>query len=181
MAAGGIEPKARGFRGRVAAALPRRWMERLTVASHDLRMLRGTLRGQTPPYLVPRPTNPTSPSSRPVRMRRISEPPPRPEHHGDDVHFPDHEVTASIRDGDEVHEVVVAPGQTLLEAGLEAGAPMPFSCAMGGCATCLVKLVAGEVHLEEPNCLDPEEREDGYILTCITRPLTSCSIEIEPS
>jgi len=43
-----------------------------------------------------------------------------------------------VRVGGREHELVVAPGQTLLEAGLVAHVPLPFSCAMGGCAACRV-------------------------------------------
>jgi len=69
-------------------------------------------------------------------------------------------------------------GQTLLEAGLAAGAPMDFSCAMGGCAACRVKLVSGDVETEEPNCLTDDERAQGYVLACVSRPASPCTLEI---
>jgi ferredoxin-NADP reductase len=68
--------------------------------------------------------------------------------------------------------------ETLLEAGLAAGAPMPFSCAMGGCGACKVKLVEGEVHTEEPNCLTAAERGEGFILACVSHAATPCTIQI---
>jgi len=78
-------------------------------------------------------------------------------------------------------EVDVAPGQTLLEAGLTAGVPMPFSCAMGGCGSCKVHVVSGAVEMDEPNCLTPAERGAGQVLACLSRatgePLT---VEVEP-
>ena len=66
-------------------------------------------------------------------------------------------------------EVYVAPDQTLLEAGLSAGVPMDYSCAMGGCGACKVRLCAGEVEMEEPNCLTAQERAGGYVLACVSR------------
>jgi ferredoxin-NADP reductase len=72
----------------------------------------------------------------------------------------------------------VLPGKTLLETGLAAGLPMPYSCAMGGCATCMVHLVDGRVDMEEPNCLMEEERGRGFVLACVSRPLTDVAIEI---
>ncbi len=69
--------------------------------------------------------------------------------------------------------LVVQPGQTLLEAGLAAGIAMPYSCTMGGCAACKVQLERGEIVMQEPNCLGPDERSAGWVLTCIgcpTRP-----------
>lgn len=70
-------------------------------------------------------------------------------------------------------------GQTLLEAGLAAGVDMPFSCAMGGCAACKVKVTAGEVVMEEPNCLTDAEREEGYVLACVGRAASPCTVEVE--
>lgn len=77
------------------------------------------------------------------------------------------------------HGVQVEPGQTILEAALAAGIDMPFSCAMGGCGTCRVHRAEGEVRMEEPNCLSRAEREQGYVLTCVGRPLTHSKIEVE--
>jgi ferredoxin-NADP reductase len=76
------------------------------------------------------------------------------------------------------HAGVAAPGQTVLEAGLAAGAPMPYSCTMGGCGACKVKLAAGTVDLEEPNCLSAQEREAGYVLACVARPVTPVTVAV---
>ncbi|MFW2389541.1 MAG: 2Fe-2S iron-sulfur cluster-binding protein [Polyangiales bacterium] len=75
--------------------------------------------------------------------------------------------------------IQVAPGQTILEAALGAGIDMPFSCAMGGCGACRCKLSEGEIEMEEPNCLSRAEREQGYVLACVGRPLTGSKIEVE--
>ena len=75
--------------------------------------------------------------------------------------------------------VTVQPGMTILEAAQDAGVEIPFSCTVGGCASCRVKLVAGKVALGEPNCLDPDERKEGYILACVSRPLGPCKVEVE--
>jgi ring-1,2-phenylacetyl-CoA epoxidase subunit PaaE len=77
------------------------------------------------------------------------------------------------------HGIQVEPGQTILEAALAAGIEMPFSCAMGGCGACRVRLSEGEVRMEEPNCLSRAEREQGYVLACVGRPLTQSSIRVE--
>jgi ferredoxin-NADP reductase len=77
------------------------------------------------------------------------------------------------------HGIQVEPGQTILEAGLAAGIDMPFSCAMGGCGACRVRRAEGEVQMEEPNCLSRAEREQGYVLTCVGRPLMQSKIEVE--
>ncbi|MEV7087764.1 2Fe-2S iron-sulfur cluster-binding protein [Streptomyces sp. NPDC093085] len=73
---------------------------------------------------------------------------------------------------------MVAPGQTLLEAGLAAGLPLPYSCTVGNCGDCLVRLRAGRVAQDEPNCLTPEQRAAGSTLTCVGRPLTEVTLDI---
>lgn len=77
--------------------------------------------------------------------------------------------------------LVVAPGQTILEAGLAAGVAMPFSCALGGCGACKVRLVRGTVAMSEPNCLSRAERESGAVLACIAKPESAVAIVVEPS
>ncbi len=58
------------------------------------------------------------------------------------------------------------PGQTILQAGLEAGLELPYSCTMGGCGACKLRRSAGTVVMSEPNCLSDSEREAGYLLAC---------------
>lgn len=58
------------------------------------------------------------------------------------------------------------PGQTLLEAAKHAGVALPFSCTMGGCGGCKVRLKNGSVVMSEPNCLTERERDQGFVLTC---------------
>ncbi|WP_169796813.1 ferredoxin--NADP reductase [Chondromyces crocatus] len=74
--------------------------------------------------------------------------------------------------------VVASAGQTLLEAGLGAGVAMPFSCAVGGCGACKVRLVLGSVEMEEPNCLSSEERARGFVLACASRATSAVTVEV---
>ncbi len=78
-----------------------------------------------------------------------------------------------------VREVYVAPEQTMLEAGLTAGVKMAYSCTMGGCAACKVRLCDGEVEMEEPNCLSTAERKQGYVLACVARVRSPATIALE--
>ncbi|WP_312878526.1 2Fe-2S iron-sulfur cluster-binding protein [Lentzea indica] len=77
-----------------------------------------------------------------------------------------------------VGTAVAEPGQTLLDAGLTAGLPMPYSCTVGSCGECVVKLLAGKVSQQEPNCLSARQRADGQILTCTSTPLTEVTLEL---
>ncbi len=73
---------------------------------------------------------------------------------------------------------VVKPGETLLDAGRRIGVDMPFSCAMGGCGACKIRLVEGAAVMDEPNCLRPEEAEAGYVLACVAYAKSPCRIEV---
>ncbi len=87
-----------------------------------------------------------------------------------------HEVTVRMRTGE--HRLVVPAGRTILETALDAGVDMPFSCAVGGCGTCRVHLARGSVAMDEPNCLSADERAGGYVLACVSRPSSPCTLEV---
>jgi ferredoxin-NADP reductase len=84
-----------------------------------------------------------------------------------------------LRGDETIGSVTVAAGQTILEAGLAAGLPLPFSCGSGACGECRVKLCRGEVIMAEPNCLPAKDRANGAILACVARPLTAVEVAID--
>jgi ring-1,2-phenylacetyl-CoA epoxidase subunit PaaE len=73
--------------------------------------------------------------------------------------------------------VTARPGQTILQAAIEGGVDLRYSCTMGGCGACKVKKSAGEVVTGEPNCLTESEREQGYVLACCSYPDGNVTIE----
>jgi ring-1,2-phenylacetyl-CoA epoxidase subunit PaaE len=98
------------------------------------------------------------------------------------AHAPATPVTAAqsivVRLGGIARRVVVPAGRTVLEAALDAGVPMPFSCTVGGCGACRVRVVDGELATDEPSCLSPEERAAGHVLACGARPRGPCTLEV---
>jgi NAD(P)H-flavin reductase/quinol-cytochrome oxidoreductase complex cytochrome b subunit len=78
--------------------------------------------------------------------------------------------------------VSVRIGETLLDAGLREGLPMPFECRNGGCGVCKCTLVHGEVSLQpyQETVLTKEERAAGKTLLCCAEPLTDVEIEYAP-
>jgi ring-1,2-phenylacetyl-CoA epoxidase subunit PaaE len=84
----------------------------------------------------------------------------------------------TVRMSGEDFELVVPTGKTVLETALDAGVDMPFSCTVGGCGACRVLLTSGTVAMDEPNCLSPQERADGYVLACSSRPTSRCTFEV---
>ena len=73
--------------------------------------------------------------------------------------------------------ITAKPGQTILQAGLEAGIDLPSSCTMGGCGACKVRKTSGKVVMSEPNCLSDREREAGYLLACCSYADSDLTIE----
>jgi ring-1,2-phenylacetyl-CoA epoxidase subunit PaaE len=61
---------------------------------------------------------------------------------------------------------------SILEAGLQQGADLPFACKGGVCTSCKARLVEGKVAMDVHWGLEPEEIEQGYILTCQSHPVT---------
>ncbi len=101
-----------------------------------------------------------------------------PEHpSGSRAELPPQELT--LRIGARDYALRTTRGQTILDAALKADAPLPFSCAVGGCGACKVKLVSGAVDVETPNCLTREERAAGYVLTCVGRATSACTLAVE--
>lgn len=74
-----------------------------------------------------------------------------------------------------------APDQTILEAGLNAGAGLPFSCRSGACSACRGRVAEGQVNLGDvhPAYLNESERAQGHAHLCQARPLSDCTIEID--
>lgn len=62
--------------------------------------------------------------------------------------------------------------ESILNAALRVRPDVPFACAGGVCGTCRAKLVCGKVEMEENYALEPDEIENGYVLTCQSRPTT---------
>lgn len=70
------------------------------------------------------------------------------------------------------------PGQTLLAAILEQGRYLRYGCKNGGCSTCKVQLLEGDVEQSGSSmALLPSEREEGWTLLCTAAPLSDCVID----
>ena len=76
-----------------------------------------------------------------------------------------------VLDGKE-HEITIGPDEHLLDAGLNAGLDLPFSCKAGVCCTCRAKVTEGEVVMDKNFTLEADEMAQGYVLSCQARATT---------
>jgi ring-1,2-phenylacetyl-CoA epoxidase subunit PaaE len=76
--------------------------------------------------------------------------------------------------------VTLRPGDTLLEAALNAGIALPFSCCSGGCGACRVHVTdhLDHVVLDEPNSVTPEARSRGEVPACLVRLTGPCRFRL---
>jgi ring-1,2-phenylacetyl-CoA epoxidase subunit PaaE len=63
-------------------------------------------------------------------------------------------------------------GQSILDAALKQGADLPYACKGGVCTTCKARLLEGQVSMDVNWGLEPDEVENGFILTCQSHPKT---------
>ena len=69
-------------------------------------------------------------------------------------------------------EIACDGEEAILDVAEAEGANLPFGCRAGACGACKVKKLEGEViYDDDVNC------EDGYILTCVARPVGRVAIE----
>ena len=87
-------------------------------------------------------------------------------------------------DGGQLSEVVVtvagrssrfelaADGENILDAAMNNGADLPFSCKGGVCATCKAHIMEGKVDMDLNHALTDQEIAEGMILTCQAHPVS---------
>ncbi len=76
--------------------------------------------------------------------------------------------------------VQAEPGQSVLDAAAQAGLHLLSDCSNGQCGTCACQLVSGELELDDydPAVLPDSDRDDGMVLTCVSRVTAPCAIEL---
>jgi propane monooxygenase reductase subunit len=69
--------------------------------------------------------------------------------------------------------------ESLLDAALRARLFLRYGCKHGGCGTCKVQVVEGELDITASTyALPPAEREAGITLVCQSYPLEDCTIDV---
>lgn len=67
---------------------------------------------------------------------------------------------------------LTADGENILDAGVNSGMDLPYSCKGGVCSTCKALLVEGEVDQDITHGLEQSDIERGFILTCQAHPIS---------
>ena len=68
------------------------------------------------------------------------------------------------------HALQMNPDEHVLDAALAAGLDLPFSCKGGVCCTCRVKVLQGSVAMDKNFGLEAWETDQGFVLSCQSRP-----------
>lgn len=71
------------------------------------------------------------------------------------------------------HVMHMGAQEHVLDAALDAGLDLPWSCRGGVCCTCRAKVLEGEVTMDRNFTLEPWEMEQAFVLSCQARPLTA--------
>jgi ferredoxin-NADP reductase len=67
--------------------------------------------------------------------------------------------------------------ETILELSEELSIGIEFSCRVGTCGVCKVKLTSGEVDMEIQDALDEDDKAKGIILACQAKPKGAVTVE----
>jgi ring-1,2-phenylacetyl-CoA epoxidase subunit PaaE len=70
------------------------------------------------------------------------------------------------------HELALGQDEHVLDAALNAGLDLPYSCKAGVCCTCRGKVLQGQVAMDKNFTLEADEMAQGFVLTCQARALT---------
>jgi ring-1,2-phenylacetyl-CoA epoxidase subunit PaaE len=77
-----------------------------------------------------------------------------------------------IADGKTRQLRIACDGPSILDAGLAAGANLPYACKAAVCCTCRARVLEGEVRMDHNYTLEPQEIAKGFVLTCQSHPVT---------
>lgn len=86
-------------------------------------------------------------------------------------------ATASIRFSKSDKVAPLPPDKSVLEVAESIGVPIDYSCRVGVCGVCKIKLLEGNVTMEVEEALTPEDKADGIILACQAKSIGNLVVE----
>jgi ferredoxin len=75
--------------------------------------------------------------------------------------------------------ILCRASEFILQAALDAGIELPYSCLQGWCVTCAGRLLSGEVDQSSSLRFYPEDAKSRFALLCTARPLSDARIETD--
>ena len=72
----------------------------------------------------------------------------------------------------------VEGNRPLLDSLRDQGVDLPYGCKYGGCITWAAKLISGKVDQRRQVALNNRQINDGYIILCVARPKSDCTLQI---
>nr|MBO2476453.1 ferredoxin [Bacillota bacterium] len=74
--------------------------------------------------------------------------------------------------GGQTYNLMVRPGENMLDAALDRNVDLDYSCKEGSCDTCMVRILKGMEYLnditpQERDMLDEDQLKEGYRLSCM--------------
>lgn len=73
--------------------------------------------------------------------------------------------------------IQVPDDQYIIDIAEEVGIRLPSGCKQGECSACIAKLISGEIDQSEQKFLRLQEIQAGYVVTCVSYPLSDCVLE----
>lgn len=97
---------------------------------------------------------------------------------GNLVSYPPGKVRISFRG--EIFDITTGENQSILQAALQNGIQLPYSCRTGSCSTCAAICSKGKVAMAVNDVLTDDDLAKGWVLTCTGHAVTD-DVEIEYS
>ena len=83
-----------------------------------------------------------------------------------------HPITLTVRLDGKAYDMGIDPDDLVLDAALNYGLDLPYSCKGGVCCTCRAKVMEGSVDMAKNFTLSEEEIAQGFVLSCQARAKT---------
>ena len=87
--------------------------------------------------------------------------------------------TVEIIHQEKTYNIQVNEEQTILQAAIDGGIELPYSCSAGVCTTCAAQILSGEVDQSDGMGVSPELQAEGYALLCVAYPRSDLKLESE--
>lgn len=92
---------------------------------------------------------------------------------------PKHRVSVTSLDGSSTHTVEVPEDRYILFEAEAQGYEIPYSCRMGCCTSCAVKVSKGSIWHPEGLGLSQTLRNEGYALLCVGMPMEEVECQLQ--